>query len=518
MVLSFPWGQARVDLASDGSVAVLLPARGPDVLVTGGLLVRVGDGAPVLPGPPEVRSDADEVELVWAGDHLAVIIRHTFAAGWGLRVALSNPGNETTRLDDALLSWQVPDGYPAWALAAGAVGSYAVLPPTGTGPLLGGVLRMGALPAVDAAGLHLGPVVLPPGGRYVVQWQWDVHPGPRSLGRGRHLEVPRRLNVEVGEVVTVDADEDEALVLAAGLESERTRGRLELSAGTPGRYPVEVRSARGTVGYELRVAASLEEVLALRAFAALEQPRTAAGVVRLADIDAALAVQHALATAALSDAELAEEALDLFTARLPEDGLDARTVGYLGGEHARTAEPGLLERATRTVLAAGAPQPALGLAATRLSLALLLAGEPVAPVLAHLAGLAAAADREPFAAPLSVQAALLELEIVTTTRGEPAHPGPDRVAARVAALGGWLGAGLTGRSVRPLPLDRLAHLSAVLALLPEPAAALHRGRWGCTAHELARRGRAEVLDRIGWNQDPAAGTAVSYLLLGLRPD
>ena len=395
-----------------------------------------------------------------------------------------------------------------------------MLPADGTGPLLGGVLRSGALPAVDADGLHLGPVRLEPGGRYVVQWQWDLHPGPRSLGRGRHPEVPRRLDLVVDEVVVADAGEDEALVLAGGLEAEHSRGQVELSAASPGRYPVELRSARGTTAYELRVGPTLDVLLAERALAALDQPRTSAGVVRLPDVDAALVVQRALAAAVLPDAETAEEALDLRTARLPEDdALDPRTVGYLCGEHTRTRDAGLLDRAERAVLAACAPEPGLGLAATQLCLALLLAGRPVAPVLEHLAGLAAAADRPPVAAPLADQAALLELEVVTA-RGGPdgGGAGSATVRGRVAALGGWLGAGLTGRAVRPVPVDQLAHLCAVLALLPEPAAAAHRTRWGCTAQVLATTGRAQVLERVAWDGGPAAGPALSWLLLAARAD
>ena len=521
--LSFECGETRVDVGADGSVTAWLPHRWPEALVTGGLVVAAGDQTPLLPGPPQLRVDADEVELVWTSDRLGLVVRHTFAAGWGLRVALSNPGPASVTLDDPLLTWLVPEDRPTWALAAGAAGSYAVLPPDGAGPLLGGLLRMGSLPAADGRGLHLGPLVLASGARYVVQWHWEVYPGPRSLGRGRHPEVPRLLDLEVEEVATADAGEDEALLLADGLQAERSRGQVELSAATPGRYPVELRSARGTTAYQLRVAAPLEMLLTARALAALEQPRTAAGVVRLPDVDAALAVQGRLA--ALADTELAEEALDLFTARLPEDdALDPRTVGYLCGEHARTAEPGLLERAGRAVLAANAPAPGLGLAATQLCLALLLAERPVGPVLEHLARVAAAAERQPMAGPLPQQAALLELEVVTMGRGGPAQPAgafdamADRVAARVTALGGWLGAGLTGRPVRPLPVDRLAHLTAVLALLPEEAAARHRGRWGCTAHELGRRGRAAVLDRVTAEPGTGSGPALSYLLLGTRPD
>jgi hypothetical protein len=518
--LTFRCGTVVVAVAGDGTVTATLPGARPALLVSGGLLVRAGDGRPLLPGPPEVRADEDEVELAWSDGALGLVVRHTFAAGWGIRVALSSRSG-TVDLPDPVLTWAVPDERPAWALAAGAAGSYAVLPAEGVGPLLGGVLRSGALPAVDGAGLHLGPVRLPAGGRHVVQWQWDLHPGPRSLSRGRHPQVPRRLDLAVDEVVTVDASEDEALVLDDGVEAERSGGQVELAAADPGRYRVELRAARGTTAYQLRVGPLLDDLVATRASAALEQPRTAAGVVRLPDVDAALVVQRALGAAVLPDPELAEEALDLWTARLPEDdALDPRVVGYLCGEHTRTGDPGLLDRGERAVLGARAPEPGLGLAATQLCLALLLAGRPVAPVLGHLATLAAGATRRPAAGPLVEQAALLELEVVSSTRSGPgaAAAGPDAARDRVAALGGWLGAGMTGRLVRPLPVDRLAHLCAVLALLPEPEAAVHRTRWGSTAHVLAAGGRASALERIGWEAGPAAGPALSWLLLGTRAD
>lgn len=518
--LTFRCGAAEVVVGRDGTVRATLPGAEPEQLVSGGLLVEAVDGRPLLPGPPEVRADDDEVELAWSAGSLSLVVRHTFVAGWGLRVALGAVGDAPVVLEDPLLSWRVPAARPAWALAGGAAGSYAVLPADGTGPLLGGVLRSGALTGVDADGLHLGPVRLGPGERYVVQWQWDLHAGPRSLSRGRHPQVPRRLDLALGEVVVADATEDEALVLPAGLEAEHGRGQVELSAATPGRYPVELRAARGTTAYELRVGPDLDELVVERALAALEQPRTAAGVVRLPDVDAALVVQRALAAGVLPEPELAEEALDLHTARLPEgDALEPRAVAHLCGEHTRTGDPTLLDQAERAVLLAPAPLPGLGLAATQLCLALLLAGRAVAPVLQHLTRLAAAADRPAAAGPLAEQASLLELEVVTTARGGPAGAaGSPRTRDRVTALGGWLGAGLTGRAVVPVPLDRLAHLCAVLALLPEPAAAAPRTRWGVTAHVLAAGGRASVLERVAWEGGPAAGTALSWLLLAARAE
>jgi hypothetical protein len=156
------------------------------------------------------------------------------------------------------------------------------------------------------------------------------------------------------------------------------------------------------------------------------------------------------------------------------------------------------------------------MAATELCLARLLLGQPVAPVLDHLTDLAREADQPPLTSPLVEQAALLELEIVTMARAEP--PGrPEGAAAtvtsRVAALGGWVGAGLKGRAVPPVPVEALAHLASVLALLPEHLSAELRPLWGCSAHELGRRGQAEALGRLGCGP---AGTALSWLVLGAR--
>ena len=518
-MLSFRCGPGRVELAASGTVTAVRHDGAPEVsYLDSAAELRVAvAGVPVTWTDPAVSVDADEVEVTRTGGPLRLVVRHTFGDGWGLRVALTNEGTEVLGLDDPVLSWRVPPDRPAWALAAGASGGYAVLPPAGAGPVLGGVLRLGALTAADAEGLHLGPVRLEPGGRYVVAWQWDFVSTPRSFERGRHPDVPRRLDLLVGEVAAIAAGEDEALVTAPGLDADTVREGVELSALEPGSFGVELRSARGVTAYALRVGAPLEEVLAQTAATLLDRPRTASGVVPLPDVAAALVVQRALAAGALADPVAAEEALDRVAARLPEDGPhDGPTLAFLCGEHSRTGDPEPLDQAHRAALAAPQPVPGLGLAATELCLALLLAGRPVGPVLDHLVRLAGAAGTRGLAGSPSDQAALLELEVVTMAR--PASEGPRRdtpaVAARVAGLGDWLGAGLKGRAVTPLPVDQVAHLAAVLALLPEPVSAALRSRWGCTAHELAHRGRAEVLCR--WPAAPSPA-ALAWLVLGSRP-
>ena len=517
---SLRWDAARVDLSDAGVVTAVVHDADPgrSYLATAGELRVLQDGTPVTWSAPELGVDADEVEVTRAAGPLRLVVRHSVAVGWGVRLVLSNSGDQPVTLDDAVLTWQPPADQPAWALAAGAAGSYAVLPLDGRGPVLGGVLRLGELAAVDGDGLHLGRLLLEAQGRYVVQWHWDFHADARSFDRGRHPDVPRRLDLLVGEVVTVAADEDQALVAAGGLEVETVRDTVELSGAEAGELLVELRSARGLTRFELAVAEPLEAVLQARATDVLAGPRTAAGVVRLADVDAALVVQRALASAVLSEPDLAEEALDLFTARLPEDERpDPRTVGYLCGEHSRTGDAELLARAGEAVLGAAEPAPGLGMAATELCLARLLLGQPLAPVLDHLARLAGEAELPPGASPLSAQAALLELEVVTMSRAglTEGRRGPAAaVTARVAALGGWVGAGLKGRAVRPVPVDALAHLASVVTLLPEDLSAGLRPRWGCSAHELARRGQATVLARLGTGRP---GPALSWLVLGARP-
>jgi hypothetical protein len=244
---SLRWDAARVDLSDAGVVTAVVPDAEParSYLVTAGELRVVQDGTPVTWSAPELGVDADEVEVTRAAGPLRLVVRHSVAAGWGVRLVLSNSGDQPVVLDDAVLTWQPPADQPAWALAAGAAGSYAVLPLDGFGPVLGGVLRLGELAAVDGDGLHLGRLLLEPQGRYVVQWHWDFHADARSFDRGRHPDVPRRLDLLVGEVVTVAADEDQALVAAGGLEVETVRDTVELSGAEAGELLVELRSARG---------------------------------------------------------------------------------------------------------------------------------------------------------------------------------------------------------------------------------------------------------------------------------
>ncbi|WP_375431537.1 hypothetical protein [uncultured Friedmanniella sp.] len=513
----FRWGPLEVVFDEAGTVTAVRHDSDPTAscLTSAGQVVATTGGAPVDWSAADVGLDTDEVEVVRRSGDLRLVVRHSFAAGWSVRVTLSNAGASTVTLEEVLLTWRWPPDRPAWAVAAGAAGSLAVLAPDGAGPLLGGVLRLGSVHRIDADGLHLGPVLLEPRGRYVEQWQWDAYDAPRDFERRQSPGVPRRLDVTLDEVVTLTADDDEALVLDAELHAETVRDTVELTAAAPGRYRVEARSARGVTAYELGVGDILETVLGDAALELVVGPRTGARVVRFADVDAALVVQRALALGMehWEHQFSAEDGLDLYGSRLPEIGpFDPKTIAFLCGEHTRTNDPEPLNWATRGVLSTQQPEPGLGIAATQVCLARLLLGRSIAPVVDHLRVLVAGAAIDPAAVPRREQAALLELEVVTMPQPGPA---PAPLLARAAALGSWVGAGLRGRAVPPLPADELAHLAAVLALLPEAVSVELGHRWGASAHELARRAQAEVLVRsTGTRVGPAHG----WLVLASRSD
>jgi hypothetical protein len=343
-------------------------------------------------------------------------------------------------------------------------------------------------------------VRLAPGGRYVVQWQWDLHPGPRSLSRGPPPAgaPPARPRRRRGGRGRRGRGRGAGAGGRAGGRAQPRAGRAERRQ--PRSLPVELRAARGHD--DLRAPGRPPARRpgggpgARRARPAPHQRRGGAAARRRRGAGRPACPRRG----ALPDAELAEEALDLWTARCRSTTRWTRarsdsSAGSTRGPATRRCWSGPSGRCSSP----GCPSPGLGLAATQLCLALLLAGRPVAPVLQHLAALAATADRPPQAGPLVAQTSLLELEVVSTARVVPGDAtGSARVRDRVAALGAGWGAGLTGRAVRPVPVDQLAHLCAVLALLPEPAAAAHRTRWGCTAHVLAAaRGPRSRAGRLG---------------------
>lgn len=502
----FSSGSGAITFDASGQVTSVAHRDRPQLSYLSGLTVGTlsvaGRRLPLE--PPETSADLDEVEFAYScPGALRLVVRHTFAAGWGVRLALSSLADRPQLVDRVELALRCDPGCVAWAAAMGDTGAYAVARADGTSPLLGGQLRLGALERVTGTGLELGGIELQPGGRYVVQLKWDWYDSPRSFGLRQPPESPSSLFVFTGESVQLDVTDDVAVVAPADVAASQVGGRLELTSELPGRYPFELRSARGTTRFELEWVAPVQDQLAQRAVEALARPRSASGVVKLAGVADALVVQHLLGSAGLADPEDAAEALDLFTARLRgTGGLSSLETAYLCREYDRNGDLDLLAEARDAVLAHASSAPGLGMAATQLCLGLIVSGQPVSPVLDHLVQLVHRLDEAdvplPGAAGASAGAAALEL-VTVTSAGPGASgftPGPVEVSLGVTSLGLQLGGGMCGEAVSPLPVAQLSHLIAVLQLLPDGVSAQHQTIWGCSAHALAARSVPALLARL----------------------
>lgn len=481
------------------------------------------DGRPVGRVPPEVLADVDEVEFVYTYPGvLRLVVRHTFAAGWGIRMVFMSLSATPQTVDEAEFLLRPQGGCVAWALAAGVRAMYSIAPATGTGAVLGGLLRLGSVERATDAGLELARFELEPQARYVVQTQWDWYATPRTFGQLGYPETPSSLCLFSGEAVQLEVDDDVAVLAPSDLETSQREGRLDVLSDISGTYPMELRSARGTTTFDLQWVEPVEELLRSLTDQALSGPRAASGVIKLAGVADALIVQHALALARIDDPDEAADALDLFTARLGgADPLSPLETAYLCREYDRNGDLDQLQLAADAVLCQSSIVPGLGIAATQLCVGLMVSGHPVGPVMSHLlqliVGLEAGDEQLPSAAALSPAAAALELIAVTS-----AGPGASgaikstiEVAPRIAALGLHLGAGLKGRAISPLPVADLSHLIAVFGLLPDGLSAQLEDIWGCSAHALASRARPELVARLA---GLPIGDAHAWLVLALQTD
>ena len=384
--LTYGLGRGSVALQPDGSIAAVRPGPDATSYLTGGP-VRVWIGGTAVVWPElTVAADVDEVEFGGtAAEGLGLVVRHSFTADWGVRVALVNHTLEPLALT-AELAWSPADPAPAWVLAAGATGAYAIPGPDGRGPLLGGELVLGTCDVVTGTGIGLGRLELGPLERWVVQWRWAWYANARAFSRNRFLAVPRDLVLSENESARIVADEDTAVV-APGADTARRGPHLELTASGGQRVSVEVRSRRGTTAYDLEWVEPLDDALVEVGDGLLDGPRTRAGVVVLPDVDAALVLQHLLVGGRTGSPDLADDALGLFLTRAVEAPTgDGRGVSLLCGEFDRTGDPDLLEQATAHLLALDRPVPGLGLAAAQVCVARLSQGWPLDPVLTHLGG------------------------------------------------------------------------------------------------------------------------------------
>ncbi|MGI3781339.1 MAG: hypothetical protein ACRYG2_11250, partial [Janthinobacterium lividum] len=249
----------------------------PWLVDVGGLVVTTSRGTVAL-GAPQVAVDVDELEVERSGGGLRTVVRHALEQTWTVRVVLVNESDVELALEQVRLGWSAAPGTVVTALAAGARAAYAVQPAHGDGPVLVGRLRSGAQHGVDETGLLLGPLVLAPHHRWVVQWRWEVVPDARRAATGRDL--PRTTWLDLDQTVVLPSGPDEAVV-APGLAVEVEDDRVEVAAGEPGSYVLELRAARGTTAYPLTWAPDLDDLVDGRAEALLAGPTSPAGTARL---------------------------------------------------------------------------------------------------------------------------------------------------------------------------------------------------------------------------------------------
>ena len=117
-------------------------------------------------------------------------------------------------------------------------------------------------------------------------------------------------------------------------------------------------------------------------------PTSSAGIVRLTDVHAALAVQQALLAGRIDDPYPAEDALDLFMARaLDQPSGDPFLVSLACAESGRTGADEPLDAAARWLQDQQALIPGLGMAVSQASLMRVLRGFEVQPLIDWLIGL-----------------------------------------------------------------------------------------------------------------------------------
>ena len=362
------------------------------------------------------------------------------------------------------MGWVSGPDCPAWALPAGATGGYAVPAPDGAGPLLGGELTRGSFAEVDAEWLGLGRIELPPLGRYVVQWQWDWYPSPARFERGRFLSVPRQLVLRAGEVARITADDDEAVVArGVDLDPRRRRAGAGRDRSGSGAGPGELGPRRH------RVRPHLGGVRLRRSWRRSAQPWFPGGwltsMPRWWCSTCWLAVRPTIRRRPRTP--WTGSPGGCWTRRRPSGRARSATSAPSSSAPARLRcwtrpTAGLLE-------VADADRRASGLAATHLCVAAMVAGRPVEDA-ARPPGRTRGDGRTRSGTGGSGRPAGAAGRRARS--GEPSRARSGPRWTRCSTGSAWLGAGLRGRPVRPLPVDDLAHLSVVLGLLPEEVGAI----------------------------------------------
>ena len=497
---SFPLRAFRVAFDDAGRTEVSSPARPGQPVLTGleiGALQRAGEP---VPGDAEpVQFDDDEIEQRWTAPGLAsVVVRHSFVGGWRTRVVLAELSGQPWTAS-LRLGVQPGPGVRPWSWATGTHGVLALLADDPACSVLH--VRTGPSPAPVSAlagGLGLGPYRLTAGERVVASFEWASARWAREVTSrlaSTWPVLPRWSTVATGEEIWLPADPDAALVLPNELETTDLGDRQAVTSEVPGRYRVELRSARGSTALELAWAPPLPQFLSSVAERILAAPSGPAGVVGLPDLAGAVVVQRAARIVGFPSAIAAADALDQFTARFDDDCPD-RALGaiYLAGEYDRLGDLELIARAAELIARVREPVPGLGMALIRTAIAAVLAGRPSGP-----------GPRLTALDPGS----LAGLEILLATRPAAAPDAGAELAAGLHRLGLELLAGLPGRLPDDRSSDDAAYAVAVLRLVPDALNRWWTGRFGVPVAELADARALELVDRL--DPDAAAGRAHAWL-------
>jgi hypothetical protein len=500
---SFEIRAFSVEVNDSGDVLAISHRERPDdpYLQNLRLAALVVDGHLMPWTSRECTVDADEVEQEWrAGEVAAVTVRHSLADVWRSRLVLRNESDHSISAQ-VVLSAGLGPAVRTWSLAEETTMTYAFLPFMAFQPIL--YTRCSSPCRVTSQGSHaeLGPIDLEAGQRFVMTWDWGDANSPRRLAEQLRFEHPRWVTVPVGAEIRLIADPDTALVAPAKVTVSEDEDHVALTATTPGRHRVELRSASGSRAFEFGWVTAPLDFLSSAAERALRMVRPRRGIAQIDDVATALVVQRAVRTIGFPAATEAADALDLFTARLlrPDEAAIAGVLSalYLAGEYDRLGSEDPLDGAVRQLtelLPAAAPIPGLGLALMRIGLASVLAGRPPSIPAAATTRLTAddvtAAVRSPSVA---VAASVLELSLAI---GRPGADSQAAIAELLYRLGIELSAGLPGRIGFGLTAVELGHFLAVLRLAPEE---LNHGwlRWfGCPLAELTDALACELVERL----------------------
>ena len=509
--LTYALGRGSVVLQPDGSIPAVRPGPDATSYLTGGpVRVWIGGTAVVWP-EPTVAADVDEVEFGGtAAEGLGLVVRHSFTADWGVRVALVNHTLEPLALT-AELAWTPADLCPG--LGAGRRGDRGVRHPGSGRPRSVARRRAGARhlrrghrdrhragpPRARSAGAVGGAVALG-----LVRQRPGVlpEPVPRRAPRpgpfGERVRADRGRRGHRGGRARGGHGPPRSAPRAHRCRRAAGERRGPVAPGYDGLRPGVGRAARRCPGGgRRRAAGGAADAGPGWSCCPTSTPPWSSSTCWSGDGRAARTwptTRWGCSSPAPSEAPTG----------------DGRGVSLLCGEFDRTGDPDLLEQATAHLLALDRPVPGLGLAAAQVCVARLSQGWPLDPVLTHLGGLAETAGED-------------GLDRVAAEPGAPAHRGPAGGGPRsrpgplgedrVRRVGAALGAGLRGRPLWPLPVDRQAHLAVVLGLLPEGLGARVRPDWGVPAHDVARHAGAAVLARLA-GQAPCA--AHSWLIMGGR--